>query len=219
MKKGAGIIFRSVVLVLVGVIIGLYVGDNNFASHYFGSPSPESDKLTKVLELVRQNYVDSVNVDSVEGVAVNNLLQNLDPHSMYLPPQQALAINEKLEGGFNGFGIEYQLLHDTLFITQIYPNGPAAKAGLISGDRVIDINNKKLSGTKLSVDRVDKLLTDEKNKILAFNVLEPDNKPKVYQVQRGHVDLSSMDAAYMITDDIGYIKISKFASTTDGDFR
>ena len=219
MKKGAGIIFRSVVLVLVGVIIGLYVGDNNFASHYFGSPSPESDKLTKVLELVRQNYVDSVNVDSVEGVAVNNLLQNLDPHSMYLPPQQALAINEKLEGGFNGFGIEYQLLHDTLFITQIYPNGPAAKAGLISGDRVIDINNKKLSGTKLSVDRVDKLLTDEKNKILAFNVLDPDNKPKVYQVQRGHVDLSSMDAAYMITDDIGYIKISKFASTTDGDFR
>jgi carboxyl-terminal processing protease len=164
--------------------------------------------------------VDSVNVDSMEGVAVNDLLQNLDPHSMYLPPQQAQAINEKLEGGFNGFGIEYQLMRDTLFITQIYPDGPAAEAGLVSGDKVIGINYKKFAGKPLTVDNIDKIFTDEKNNEIAVNVLDPrDNALKLYHVKRGHVDLSSIDAGYMVAPTIGYIKISKFASTTDNDFR
>src|ERR1700760_2557629 len=157
MKKTAGIIFRSVILILVGITLGLMLANSHFFDQS-GSPG-DSDKIAKVLQLVRQKYVDSVNVDSVEGVAANNLLQNLDPHSMYLPPKQAQAINEKLEGGFDGFGIEYQLLRDTLFITRVYNDSPAAKAGLISGDRIIDINNKRFSGTGLTVQRVDKVFT------------------------------------------------------------
>jgi len=220
MKKGAGIIFRSVILILIGVAIGLLVGDNSFSSRYLDEPTVRNDKLAKVLQLVRQNYVDSVNVDSVEGVTANNLLQNLDPHSVYLPPKQAQAINEKLEGGFNGFGIEYQLLRDTLFITQVYPNGPAQKAGLVSGDAIIDINNKKFSGTDLTTEKVDNMFTDEKNKQLALNVITPiDQHSKAITVKRGYVDLSSIDAYYMATPTIGYVKISKFASTTDNDFR
>jgi len=220
MKKGAGIIFRSVILILIGVAIGLLIGDNDLSSRYLDEPTVKNDKLAKVLQLVRQNYVDSINVDSVEGVAANNLLQNLDPHSVYLPPKQAQAINEKLEGGFNGFGIEYQLLRDTLFITQVYPNGPAQKAGLVSGDAIIDINNKKFSGTNLTTDKVDNVFTDENNKQLAFNVITPvDQHSKAFTVKRGYVDLSSIDAYYMATPIIGYVKISKFASTTDNDFR
>jgi carboxyl-terminal processing protease len=220
MKKGAGIIFRSVILVLVGIAIGLLVGDNNFSARYFGDPTGKEDKIAKVLQLVRQNYVDSVNVDSVEGVAANNLLQNLDPHSVYLPPQQAQAINEKLEGGFNGFGIEYQLLRDTLFITQVYPDGPAEKAGLVSGDAIIEINNKKFAGTKLTLEKVDKVFTDNTNKQIAFNILTPaSHDAKLYTIKRGYVDLTSIDAYYMATPTIGYVKISKFASTTDKNFR
>jgi carboxyl-terminal processing protease len=220
MKKGAGIIFRSVILILIGVVIGLLVGDNSFTSRYFGEPSVRNDKLAKVLQLVRQNYVDSVNVDSMEGITANNLLQNLDPHSVYLPPKQAQAINEKLEGGFNGFGIEYQLLRDTLFITQVYPNGPAQKAGLVSGDAVIDINSKKFSGTNLTPEKVDNVFTDGKNKQLVFDVISPvDQHSKNFIIKRGYVDMSSIDAYYMASPTIGYIKISKFASTTDNDFR
>jgi len=184
-----------------------------------GLDAGEHDKIGKVLQLVRQNYVDSVNVDSVEGVAANNLLQNLDPHSMYLPPKQAQAINEKLEGGFNGFGIEYQLLRDTLFITQVYADGPAAKAGMVSGDIVVDINNKKFSGTKLSVKKVDDAFANTKNDEINFNVIDPDNAAKAYTLKRGFVDMSSIDAYYMATPTIGYVKISKFASTTDADFK
>jgi len=207
-----------VLLVLSGVTIGLIAGNSKFLAQNSGN-SAENEKIAKVLQLVRQNYVDSVNVDSMEGVTANNLLQNLDPHSMYLPPKQAQAINEKLEGGFNGFGIEYQLLRDTLFITQVYPDGPAAKAGMTSGDMVININNKKFSGTKLTVKRVDDAFANSKNDEMAFEVIDHEDSTRQYNLKRGYVDMSSIDAYYMATPTIGYVKISKFASTTDQDFR
>jgi len=218
MKKTAGIIFRSVILILVGITLGLMLANGHLFDQ--GGSQADNDKIAKVLQLVRQKYVDSVNVDSVEGVAANNLLQNLDPHSMYLPPKQAQAINEKLEGGFDGFGIEYQLLRDTLFITQVYSDSPAAKAGLISGDRILDVNNKPFSGTGLTVPRVDKVFTGAKDNALTFNVSGPNiDGTKIFTFKRGYVDMSSIDAAYIAAPAVGYIKISKFASTTDNDFR
>jgi len=169
---------------------------------------------------VHHNYVDSVNVDSIEGVAVNNLLQNLDPHSLYLPPQQAESINEKLDGGFNGIGIEYQILRDTLVITQVYDGGPAQLAGIVDGDKVIEVNNKKYAGIKLSPSVVNKIFKGDKNSEIALSILKAaDQSIKIYHLKRGHVDLSSLDASYMVAPSIGYIKISKFAATTDADFR
>lgn len=217
MKKTAGIIFRSVILLLAGVAIGLFISDNNFGSHI---SLDGRDKVSKVLELVRNNYVDSVNVDSIEGSTVNGLLQNLDPHSLYLPAQQATTINEKLEGGFNGIGVEYLLLRDTLVITQVYHNGPAAKQGIKPGDRVITINNENFSGTNLTNARVNKVLRGNKDSQLLMTVIAANDKaPHPVSIKRDHVDLSSMDAAYMLNPATGYIKISKFASTTDADFR
>jgi carboxyl-terminal processing protease len=217
MKKTAGIIFRSVVLLLLGVTIGLLISDNNLAGRM---TFDDKDKVSKVLELVRSNYVDSVNVDSIEGATVNGLLQNLDPHSLYLPAQQASSINEKLEGGFNGIGIEYLLLRDTLVITQVYHNGPAAKQGIMPGDRVIEVNHEKFSGTHLTNAKVNKTFRGDKDSQLLMAVLPPgSNTTRFVNVKRDHVDLSSMDAAYMLTPVTGYIKISKFASTTDADFR
>ena len=216
MKSASLIIFRSFILILLGVAIGLLLADNSRR----GFPFSPSNKVSRVLQLVRHNYVDSVNVDSIEGVAVNNLLQNLDPHSIYLPPQQAESINERLDGGFNGIGIEYQLLRDTLVITQVYNDGPAQVAGIIAGDRVIDVNNKKFSGTKLTPSIVNKLFKGEKDSEMILSVWNPLTKLiKTYHIKRGHVDLSSLDASYMVVPSTGYIKISKFAATTDADFR
>ena len=216
MKRAASIIFRSFILVLLGITIGLLLADNE----RHGFPFSANNKISKVLQLVHQSYVDSVNVDSIEGVTVNNLLQNLDPHSLYLPPQQAQSINERLDGGFNGIGIEYQLLRDTLVITQIYPGGPAQQAGITTGGRVIDINSKKFSGTHLNQQAVNKIFRGEKDSEIALSILNPLTRSiKVYHLKRGHVDLSSLDASYLITPAIGYIKISKFAATTDEDFR
>jgi carboxyl-terminal processing protease len=220
MKKGAGIIFRSMILLLVGVTIGLYISDYSFTNHSLGFSIGGNDKVSKALNLIKNNYVDSVNEDSLQGIAVNNLLQNLDPHSLYLQPQRAQSINESLDGGFNGIGLEYQLLRDTLVITQIYPGGPAAAAGLVTGDRVINVNQKKFSGTNLTAEGVNKVFRGDINTEISLAVSAPNSTAlKTYIIKRGHVNLSSLDAAYMVAPGVGYIKISKFALTTDADFR
>jgi carboxyl-terminal processing protease len=219
MKSIAGIIFRSIVLILFGVAVGLYIKSDNFGSSGMGI-SFSDDKLTKAVSLIKSNYVDSVNTDSLEGVTANNLLQTLDPHSLYLPPQQAQSINERLDGSFVGVGLEYELLRDTLFVTQVYTNGPAANAGIKPGDKVIDVDKKKFSGTHLTVVNVNKVLHGETNSVVLFTVLSPDNRTtKQISIKRGPVDLSSLDAAYMAANGVGYIKISKFALTTDADFK
>jgi len=220
MKKAASIIFRSLILILIGIAIGLFVSDNNFPNHNLGFSFTKRDKVSKVLQLVRDTYVDSVNVDSIEGVAVNNMLQNLDPHSLYMPPQQTQSVNERLEGGYNGIGIEYMLLRDTLVITQVTRGGPADKAGLVAGDRVVDVEHQKFSGTHLNADIINKAFRGSKGSKLLLSVLTPDKKSlKNFSINRDHVDISSLDAAYIAAPQTGYIKISKFASTTDANFR
>jgi len=220
MKNITAIIFRSVILLLIGITIGLYISENNLPGNGLGFTFNDGDKVSKVISLIKNNYVDSVNIDSIEGITVNKVLQNLDPHSLYLPQQQALSINERLEGSFNGIGIEYQLLRDTLFITQVYQGGPAAEAGLTNGDKIIDVNKKKFSGTHLTADRVNKLLRGLRGSEVQLAVSSPNNKiKKQYHITRGEVDESSLDAAYMASSRVGYIKISKFSLTTDVDFR
>jgi len=219
MKKAAGVIFRTMILILLGIAIGLLLG-NNFSSRRLGFSIDHNDKISKVLNLVKDNYVDSVNVDSIQGVTVNRLLQNLDPHSLYLPPQQAQSINEKLDGGFEGIGVEYQLLRDTMVITQVYGGGPAASAGLKSGDRVIYVDKKKFSGSHLTHEKVNRALRGDADSEITFVISPPFSKAlRTVIMKRGHVDLSSLDAAYMVAPQVGYIKISKFALTTDADFR
>jgi carboxyl-terminal processing protease len=222
MKRAAAIIFRSIILILTGIAIGLLISNDDFPGRHLGNPFAKDDKMSKMLQLVKNNYVDTVNMARLEGEAINNMLQNLDPHSLYLPPQQAQSINERLEGGFNGIGIEYQLLRDTLYITQTYPDGPAAKAGIKNGERVITVDNHPFSGTKLTPDRINKIFRGEKNTIIDLGVLPMHGKVTTLRhcnVTRGHVDLSSLDAAYMASTDIGYVKLSKFAATSDADFK
>nr|WP_294940655.1 S41 family peptidase [uncultured Mucilaginibacter sp.] len=219
MKQAAGVIFRTIILLLMGVTIGIIISNNNFAGRRLGlSFSRSDDKISKVLALVNQNYVDSVDVDSIEGVTVNDMLQSLDPHSVYLPAQQAQSINERLGGGFNGIGLEYQLLRDTLVVTQLYPHGPAAKAGLSTGDKVLLVDGKPFSGTSLTQPRISKTFRGEKDSEITLGVEKSNGLKKSYLIKRGRVSLTSLDA-YYITGTTGYIKISKFASTTDDDFR
>jgi carboxyl-terminal processing protease len=221
MKRAAAIIFRSIILILTGIAIGLLINDQNFPGQRIGNPFANDNKLEKTLQLVKDKYVDTVNIARVEGEAINNILQNLDPHSLYLPPQQAQSINERLEGEFNGIGIEYQLLRDTMFVTQVYADGPAAKAGIKVGDRVLTVDHKPFSGTSLKPDQINKTLRGEKGTALTLGVTDMTGKAPIKQclVTRGHVDLSSLDAAYMAAPNIGYIKLGKFAATSDTDFR
>jgi len=219
MKQTAGVIFRTTILILIGVAIGIFITDNNASRRLgFNFSGADNDKISKVLDLVSRNYVDSINTDSIAGVTINDMLQSLDPHSIYLPAQQATSINERLGGGFNGIGLEYQVLRDTLYITQVYKGGPAAKAGLMTGDRVLLVDGKPFSGTSLTIKRIGQTFRGEKDSQVTLGIARDNGRVKNYLIKRGRVALSSLDASYIIGN-TGYIKISKFASTTDRDFR
>ncbi|RKR81552.1 carboxyl-terminal processing protease [Mucilaginibacter gracilis] len=211
-------ILRTLILLLVGAIIGIYLNNYLIRGHsfYFNN----DNKLASVVRLVHNRYVDSVNIDSLEGETVNQFLQNLDPHSVYLQPQRAQSVNQKLSGGFDGVGIEYQLLNDTLFVTQVYPGGPAAKAGIRGGDRIVTLNGEKFAGTHLTTEGIHRVFTGPKDSELQLGLLHNNTAKLInYTLKRGHVELSSLDAAYMVAPQTGYIKISKFAATTDRDFK
>ncbi len=206
-------------LVLAGVVIGLLVNRGSESTPDDALYAENANKLDRVMQLVRKKYVDSVNVDSVEGATINNLLQKLDPHSVYLHQKQARSLSEKLEGGFDGVGIESQILRDTLVVTQVIPGGPAAKAELPNGARIISINGQPFAGIHLSNDKVNDAF-DVKNKAIELGVLGPDGtSTKRYVLKRGHITISSLDAAYMTAPATGYVKIGKFGSSTDMDFK
>lgn len=221
MKRAAAIIFRSLLLILSGIIIGLIISNDNAPGNGLRNPfSRSNDKVSRILELIKDNYVDTVDIDHIEGEAINNVLQGLDPHSLYLPPQQAESINERLGSGFNGIGIEYQLLRDTVYITQIYSNGPASKAGLKAGSKVVTVNGQPFAGTHLTVKKVNETFRGPKNTTVVLGIIPLNDKNTLTcKVTRGRIVVSSLEAAYMASRDIGYIKLSKFAATTDADFR
>lgn len=216
MKHAASVIFRSVFWVLAGLIIGLLIRDQGTVARTV----PGGHKIDSALLFVHQHYVDTVNSDSIEVKAINNTLQQLDPHSVYLARQQAQSVNERLDGSFNGLGIEYVILRDTMFLTQVYPGSPAARSGLANGDRIISVNNKNVTGTHITSEQVSNLLKGTFGTRIRLRVkhLFADDVQS-YTVTRGPVPLSSLDAAYRIGPQTGYIKLSKFATTTDTDFR
>ena len=205
-------------LLIIGAIIGVWVSRVNFIGRRI--IFSHTDKLWRTVRLVRDNYVDTVNTDSIEGETVNHFLQSLDPHSLYLPPQRASSLNETLDGGFDGIGIAYLVLQDTLYISQVMHNGPAAKAGLQPGDKVLTVNHKPFAGTHLDDNHIDILFKGQKNSVLQLGVLH-GNPAQIKQlsITRGRVPLSSIDAAYMAAPQTGYVKVGRFAATTDRDFK
>jgi carboxyl-terminal processing protease len=219
MNKSIQTFLRTLLLLTIGAVMGIWAYQGGIDGHRL-TFSSRDDKLSRVARLVRDKYVDSVNADSLEGETVNQFLQKLDPHSIYLPPQKATSMNETLDGGFEGIGIAYLLIKDTLYISDVVPGGPAAKAGLYAGDRVITLNNKPFAGTKLNADRVNNSFRGDKNTALQLGVLHGSSSAiKKLSITRERVALSSLDAAYMVDALTGYIKLSKFAVTTDHDFK
>src|ERR1700712_1352965 len=187
MNNNISTILRTLMLLLTGAILGIYLNNYIINGHRF--IFGRDNKLASVVKLVHEKYVDSVNIDSLEGETVNQFLQNLDPHSLYLPARRAQSVNEKLNGGFDGVGIEYQLLNDTLFVTQVSAGGPAAKAGISGGDRIITLNGKKFSGTHLTIDNVHKAFTGSKDSEVELGLRRNTSASLInLKIKRGHVN-------------------------------
>jgi carboxyl-terminal processing protease len=178
-----------------------------------------AQKVEDIIHIINKNYVDEVNADSLQHLPIDSLLHQLDPHSIYLPATQAYEFAETLEGNFEGIGVEYYILNDTLLVTNVFKDGPAFLAGVKQGDRILKIDSNIVSGKSLPRSAMMGKIRGKGGTPVQITLLHPGNAaPTVLNIKRGKVAVSSIDAAYMLNQDAAYVRISKFGANTDNDF-
>lgn len=177
-------------------------------------------KLTNALSAISSLYVDTINDKKLVENTIESVLKDLDPHSSYISKEEVERVNEPLEGSFEGIGIQFQLIEDTIVVMQTISGCPAEKVGVLPGDRIVYINNELVAGVKMQSSEIFKRLRGQKGTEVIIKVRR-ESKPEliVFKILRDRIPLFSVDASYMIGKEIGYIKINNFGSTTVQEFR
>ncbi|MEO8822200.1 MAG: S41 family peptidase [Ginsengibacter sp.] len=173
--------------------------------------------VNEVLNLIKRKYVDKENIDSLGNIAITTILSKLDPHSVYLPAQELKSVNEDLEGQFFGIGIEFNIINDTVNVVNVLQKGPAEKAGLLVGDQLIKVDDSVVAGIHITSQILRKLISGDASQPVTVTIFRNGIKKPV-KIIRGPVPLYSLDAAYMISDSVGYIRLNKFSETTYDEF-
>lgn len=208
------------VIIACSIALGIFIG-NHYLSLNKGKHRTYSsgNKINAILDIIDEQYVDTVDMtDLVEG-AIPKIFSELDPHSVYIPAEDASMVNEELEGSFSGIGVSFNMQTDTILVINVINGGPAEKAGLLPFDRIITINDSVYSGNKTSQAKIMKTLRGAKNSTVKLGV-KRGNEPDLlyFDVTRGDVPVHSVDVAYEAAEGIGYIKVSKFARNTYNEF-
>ena len=201
------------------MIAGMFIGykiktnmpDTGIFSHEKKRP------LLEVLNLIENKYVDKENADSLGDAAIDAILNKLDPHSVYLPASQLQSAKEDLQGGFSGIGVEFNIFTDTINVLNVIKEGPADKAGLQPGDKFLKVGDSLVAGVKITTDKIKTLLRGNGGTKAEITVLR-GSEQKHFSIVRDMIPLYSLDAAYMISDTTGYIRLNKFAETTYKEF-
>jgi carboxyl-terminal processing protease len=178
----------------------------------------ELNKVQLAWQLVSTFYVDSVDTHLMAEEAIKAMLEKLDPHSVYIPAEEVNAMNEPLDGNFEGVGIEFMILKDTLTVVATIPGGPSEKVGMMAGDRIIEIDEENVAGVGLSNSDVFEMLRGPKGTEVRLSV-HRDNKILAFIVERDEIPIFSVEAYYQMTPKTGYIKISRFAQSTHKEFK
>ncbi len=205
------------VSLIVGVLIGIWMPSRT--THPPLSVKPRADKLSRILNYVEANYVDSIDRDRLVEAAIPVMLQELDPHSVYIPAQEVTAANEQLQGNFEGIGISFNMLTDTVLIISTIPGGPSEKAGLMAGDKIIYVGDSLIAGQGIADEDIMGLLKGPRGTEVNIKVLRKGVDELIpFTIVRDKIPIYSVDVAYMINDSIGFIKINRFSMTTYDEF-
>ncbi|PHR95479.1 MAG: peptidase S41 [Leeuwenhoekiella sp.] len=206
------------VAVVIGIAIGSKLNYGAASSTILGGNS-KKEKLNRLIDYIDYEYVDPINTDSIVDVTVNGILENLDPHSVYIPPSELQEITESMKGDFVGIGVSFYDYKDTITVTRALPGGPSEKVGIRGGDRIIAADGKSLTGRTVLGDTVVSQLKGKAGTVVNLTVRRPGNDNLLnFKVKRDVVPLKSVDASYMLTDTLGYIKINRFAESTPDEF-
>ncbi len=206
------------IVMAIGVIIGYYFTFNsNFSPKFHNATSNTSSqsKINNLLEYIELQYVDTVNKMQLENKTILAMLKSLDPHSDFIPASDFNAVNEPLEGNFDGIGIEFNIINDTVRVINPIIGGPSEKLGIKAGDKLVNVNGKKIAGIKITNKQVFEKLRGKSGSVVTVSVLRSNSTKEIdFKITRGKIPIYSIDIAYMLNPGIGYIKLSRFATNT-----
>ncbi|MCE5348240.1 MAG: S41 family peptidase [Bacteroidales bacterium] len=216
---------RSVFLPLmlaIALAAGIYIGKtlpgrDDYQQH--SNIRSKNDKLNLILNVIESNYVDSVNRNDLVEAAIPAILKKLDPHSVYIPAKDLARANEPLQGNFEGIGISFTMLTDTILVISTIPGGPSEKLGLLPGDKILYVNDSLVAGKHISDERIMGMLKGPRGTNVKIKLLRSGQKElMLFDITRDKIPIYSVDVDYMVNDHTGYIKINNFAMTTYDEF-
>ncbi len=201
-------VLGSLFLSLTGCVYGQY------------RPTPEGIKLERTLQLINSLYVDDADSKKLTEAAIRAMLEELDPHSTYLNEEEVRAMNEPLQGNFDGIGIQFNMLTDTLYVLEVISGGPSQKVGLMPGDKIIKVNDTVIAGVNMNSQDVVKMLRGPKGTHVNVSVLRRGIPELMeFRIIRDKIPITSIDAAYMVAEEVGYIRLSRFGATSGEEFK
>jgi len=210
-------------IIAISIALGIFLGTSlNYQKKtitFFGG-TPQERKIKRLIDYIQYEYVDEVDTDSLLDGTIKNMLDKLDPHSVYIPAKELAQVSESMNGKFVGIGIQFKMHKDSLTVVKVLENGPSLKAGIKAGDRILIANNDTLFGKNINSEYILKTLKGKPDTSVDLIVYRKSvGKQLPFTITRGEVPIKSVDAFYMLNEDLGYIKINKFAATTYDEFK
>lgn len=211
-------------IVAATLLIGLYLGHlltassategNNKLTIY-----PQTNKLDRILGLIEEEYVDTVDKQKLIEELIPDILKHLDPHTVYIPAKELEEVNQELEGNFGGIGVQFSIQNDTVMVVAVVSGGPSEKMGILPGDRIVAVNDTTIAGTKITNNDVMKKLRGPLGTKVKVGILRRNlTKALQFDITRGIIPVYSVDVSFMITPEIGYVKVNRFAKNTYEEF-
>jgi carboxyl-terminal processing protease len=207
------------IVLATGMVFGFNLRDTLRNKRDIATVIERNDRLEEIIDLINAKYVDSVNSNLLYKDAVTGILNPLDPHTVYIPAEELQGVNDDLEGGFSGIGVEFSIIRDTIRVTSVIENGPAGRAGVEIGDQLIKVGDSLVAGTAINSERIVHLLKGKQHSSVFVTLKRIANGlPKEVSITRDIVPIYSVDASLMLDSVTAYIKVNRFSATTYEEF-
>ncbi len=207
------------IVLATGMVFGFNLRDTLRNKRDIATVIERNDRLEEIIDLIHAKYVDSVNNNLLYKNAVTGILNPLDPHTVYIPAEELQGVNDDLEGGFSGIGVEFSIIRDTIRVTSVIENGPAGRAGVEIGDQLIKVGDSVVAGTAINSERIVHLLKGKQHSSVSVTLKRIANGlPKEVSITRDIVPIYSVDANLMLDSVTGFIKVNRFSATTYEEF-
>lgn len=214
------------IVVAIALIAGMFINklmtpkaDNLNDMQQMIQQGMSSSKLDIIMNMINYSYVDTVDIPKLEEEAINNLIKDLDPHTVYIPAKDMQRVNEEMVGNFGGIGVQFYKYKDTVTVVKVIPGGPSEAADIRDGDRIVRVDDSLVAGVNMDTDKIMKRMRGEVGSEVSLQIARRgEDKPLLKKVVRGNIPIKSVAVAYMLNDTTGYIRVNVFAMNTYNEF-